>query len=211
MSGDSETLSRRQREKLRHKEEILSAALRLFSSKGFHNVSMQEIASEAEFAIGTLYKFFTSKEALFDELVEASGERIAANMAAILDLPGTEVERLANYFRSLPTQLEEHAPFIKLYVSEMGTRCAKLAKDHGQPKVKTIIASKIRNLLDAGIRKGLFRSVDPDVATVAINSTVETLAFEMVGQFDRAKATHIFEKVEHFFLDGLLKPEGPRR
>ena len=211
MSGDTETLSRRQREKLRHKEEILSASLRLFSAKGFHNVSMQEIASEAEFAIGSLYNFFPSKEALFDELIETSGERIAANMAAILDVPGTEVERLASYFRSLPAQLEEHAPFIKLYVSEMGTRCAKLAKDHGQPKVKTIIASKIRNLLNAGIRKGLFRSVDPDVAVVAINSTVETLAFEMAGQFDRAEATHIFEKVEHFFLDGLLKPEGPRR
>ena len=211
MSGDTQVPSRRQRERLRHKEEILSAALKLFSAKGFHNVSMQEIASEAEFAIGTLYKFFASKEALFDELVETSSERIAVNVAAILDLPGTEVERLASYFRSLPTQLEEHALFIKLYVTEMGTRGAKLAKSHGESKVKTVIASKIRNLLEAGIRKGLFRSVDPDVAVVAINSTVETLAFEMAGQFDRAKAARIFEKVEHFFLDGLLRLQEPRK
>jgi len=33
-------LSRREREKIRHKEEILEIALRLFSDKGFHNVSM---------------------------------------------------------------------------------------------------------------------------------------------------------------------------
>ena len=47
-------LSRREREKIRHKEEILEAALMLFSEKGFQNVSMQEIAKASEFGIGTL-------------------------------------------------------------------------------------------------------------------------------------------------------------
>jgi TetR/AcrR family transcriptional regulator len=202
-------LSRRQREKLRHKEEILDAALGLFSSKGFHNVSMQEIAAEAEFAIGTLYKFFPSKEALFGELVKASGQRIAVDVTAVLDQPGTEAERLRNYFRSLAGQLEQHAPLIKLYISEMRVRGSRLAKEHDQPKIKTLLSSKIRRLLEAGIRKGLFRAVDLNVAVVAITSTVETLAFDMAGDFDRVKAASVFESVERFFLDGLLKSEAP--
>ncbi|HEV57786.1 MAG TPA: TetR/AcrR family transcriptional regulator [Phycisphaerales bacterium] len=209
MSGDTKVLSRRQRERLRHKQEILNAALRLFSTKGFHNVSMQEIASGAEFAIGTLYKFFPSKEALFDELVKASGQRIAVDMTAVLDQPGTEAGRLRNYFRSLAGQLEQHSPFIRLYISEMGMRGGKLAKEHDQPKVKALLSSKIRSLLEAGIRKGLFRAVDVDVAVVAITSTVEALAFEMAGDFDRGKAASVFESVEHFFLDGLLRLEAP--
>ncbi|RPJ04344.1 MAG: TetR/AcrR family transcriptional regulator, partial [Deltaproteobacteria bacterium] len=49
-------LPRREREKLRQRHEVLDVALRLFSEKGYHNVSMHEIAKEAEFAIGTLYK-----------------------------------------------------------------------------------------------------------------------------------------------------------
>lgn len=209
MSGETKVLSRRQRERLRHKQEILNAALRLFSAKGFHNVSIQEIAAEAEFAIGTLYKFFPSKEALFDELVEASAQRIAVDMTAVLDQPGTEAERLRNYFRSLAGQLEQHASFIRLYISEMGMWGGKLAKEHDQPKVKTLLSSKIRRLLDGGMRKGLFRSVDVDVAVVAITSTVETLAFEMAGDFDRVKAVSVFEHVERFFLDGLLRSEAP--
>ena len=44
-------------------------ALDLFSQKGYHNVSMQEIAEKAEFAIGTLYKFFQNKEDLYKALV----------------------------------------------------------------------------------------------------------------------------------------------
>ena len=208
---DGTRRSRRERERQRHRSEILSAALTLFSDKGFHNVSMQEIAAEAEFATGTLYNFFASKEALFDELIAASGERIVADMVAILDRPGTEVERLARYFRSLPAQLEAHAPFIRLYVSEMGTGGAKLAKNRGQRKVDTVMSAKIRDLLEAGIGKGLFRPVDAEVATIAINSTLETLAFEMAGHFDRARATRVFENVEQLFLEGLLRPEEPRR
>jgi len=53
-----EKLPRREREKLRHRRQMLAAALDLFSEKGYHNVSMHEISKRAEFAIGTLYKFF---------------------------------------------------------------------------------------------------------------------------------------------------------
>jgi len=40
-------LTRRERERLRHRKEILEAAVELFSEKGFYNVSMQEIAQKA--------------------------------------------------------------------------------------------------------------------------------------------------------------------
>lgn len=209
MPEDDRT-SRRERERQRHRDEILSVALKLFSDKGFHDVSMQEIAAASEFATGTLYNFFASKEALFDDLVEASAERIVANMVAVLDQPGTEEERLALFFRSLPAQLEEHAPFIKLYVAEVGTRGAKVARNRAPGERDVVIAAKIRDVVEAGIRKGLFRPVDVDVATVAINSTLETLAFRVAGHFDRGEATALFEKVEQPFLGGLLRPEEPR-
>ena len=62
-------LPRREREKLRQRQEMLAAALDLFSQKGYHNVSMQEVAEKAEFAIGTLYKFFPNKEDLYKAMV----------------------------------------------------------------------------------------------------------------------------------------------
>ncbi len=211
MSRDQEALSRRQREREHHKQEILSVALRLFSARGFHDVSMREIASEAEFATGTLYHFFPSKEALFNELVRDCGERITENLVAALDAPGTEAERLANYFRSLPGQIEEHALLLRLYISEMGVRSDRLTQDSGRPQAKTLMTAKVRDLLAAGIRKGCFRRVHPDIVAIAINSTVETLAFGVAEQFDRAKAAYLFEQAERFFLDGLLTPQELRK
>jgi TetR/AcrR family transcriptional regulator len=202
------TLSRKEREKGRHKKEILSAALKLFSDKGFHNVSMQQIAEASEFAVGTLYNFFASKEALFDELTKSCGERIINELVVILKGTGNEVERLTKFIRHAPALLEENAEIVKLYVSELGTRGAKISKRQNKIDSHIILDSELQKLLDNGIRKGVFRKVDPKIATLAINSTIETLALENAGHFDKTAITEMFDKVERFFIYGLLLPEG---
>lgn len=200
-------LSRKQRERLRHRQEILDTALKLFSERGFHNVSMQQIAESSEFAVGTLYNFFESKETLFEELTSSCGERIVGTLMAILDAPGTEVERLTSFVRNMPTLLEEHAEFIKLYVSELGTRGVKLSKRRDKKNFDVVLDTRLEQILEAGIRKGVFRRVDPAITTNAINSTIETLAFEIAGRFDKAEAKDMFDKVEQLFIGGLLLPE----
>jgi len=57
-------LPRRGREKLRQRQEMFAAALELFSVKGYHNVSMHEIAEKTEFAIGTLYKLAVALDSI---------------------------------------------------------------------------------------------------------------------------------------------------
>jgi len=203
-----EHLPRKERERLRHKQEILNTALRLFSEQGFHNVSMQQIAEASEFSVGTLYNFFNSKETLFEELINSCGETIIETLVAIMDSPGTEVERLTNFIRYACTLLEEHAQFIKLYVSELGTRGAKLSKRREREDFNTILNVRLEQILEDGIRKGLFRHVDPAIAAKAINSIIETLGFEMAGQFDKVVTTDMFAKVEQLFVDGLLLPGG---
>ena len=205
---NSKLLSRKERERLRHRQEILDKALKLFTEQGFHNVSMQQIAEVSEFAVGTLYNFFESKEALFDELTRSCGERIINTLMAIMDAPGTEVDRLTQFIRYAPDLLEEHAAFIKLYVSELGTRGAKLSKRRDKENFDVVLNAKLEQLLQDGIRKGIFRRVDPAITTKAINSLLETLAFEIAGRFDKDEATEMFDKVEQLFIGGLLRQEG---
>jgi len=202
------TLSRKERERLRHRQEIMETALKLFSERGFHTVSMQQIAEASEFAVGSLYNFFESKEALFEELTESHSERIIGELVAVLGGPGNEVKRLTKFIRSLPKLMEEHAEFIRLYVSELGTRSLMLSKDRDMDKFDAILNSRLEQLLEAGIRKRIFRPVDPTIAAKSISSIMETLAFEIAGKFDKAIAKDMFDKVEQLFLDGLLLSRG---
>lgn len=58
------TQNRRAREKQQRRSDILNAAENLFFSKGYDNVSMNDIANEVELNRATIYLYFENKEAL---------------------------------------------------------------------------------------------------------------------------------------------------
>lgn len=174
---DREKLSRKQRDKLRHREEILDTALTLFSSKGFHNVSMQEIANDSEFGMGTLYAFFQSKEALFEELMDNTGEQVLDELSKILDGPGNEAERLIGFLRHQPQLQQQHGQAIKLIVSEFGVQGSKLSKVRDQHDIHEKLDSSLVRIIKEGVRKGIFRSVDPGITAKAITATTQAIIF----------------------------------
>lgn len=62
----SNTLQARQ--KLRQ-DEIVTAARRCFRTRGFHAASMSQIASEAKLSVGQIYRYFSSKDAIIEEMI----------------------------------------------------------------------------------------------------------------------------------------------
>lgn len=61
-------LERKEREKERRRQQIMVAAKRVFSEKGFSKATMEDIAQEAELSPGTLYLYFRNKEELYASL-----------------------------------------------------------------------------------------------------------------------------------------------
>ena len=59
---------RKKRERERRRQQILVAAKRMFSDKGFSKTTMEDIAAEAELSPGTLYLYFKNKEELYASL-----------------------------------------------------------------------------------------------------------------------------------------------
>ena len=59
---------RKEREKERRRQQIMVAAKRVFSDKGFNKATMEDIAQEAELSPGTLYLYFKNKEELYASL-----------------------------------------------------------------------------------------------------------------------------------------------
>jgi AcrR family transcriptional regulator len=59
---------RKERERERRRQQIMVAAKRVFSEKGFSKTTMEDIAREAELSTGTLYLYFKNKEELFASL-----------------------------------------------------------------------------------------------------------------------------------------------
>jgi len=59
---------RKKRERERRRQQIIVAAKRVFSEKGFSKTTMEDIAKEAELSPGTLYLYFKNKDELYASL-----------------------------------------------------------------------------------------------------------------------------------------------
>ena len=79
------------------KQEILDAAMRVFYEKGYENTSISDIALKLGVAQGLIYRYFKSKEALFDGALENYAGRLADRMGeAIRDGRTTLREKIMN-------------------------------------------------------------------------------------------------------------------
>ena len=59
---------RKERERERRRQQIMVAAKRVFSAKGFSKTTMEDIAKDAELSPGTLYLYFKNKDELYASL-----------------------------------------------------------------------------------------------------------------------------------------------
>jgi TetR/AcrR family transcriptional regulator, repressor for uid operon len=69
----------------RRRGEILSAAETCFVAKGFHQTSMQDIASASGLSMGLLYRYFDSKSAIIRAFSALDRDRMIAGVTALAD------------------------------------------------------------------------------------------------------------------------------
>jgi AcrR family transcriptional regulator len=81
------------------RDQILSAAMRLFARQGFHAATMPEICAEAGLSVGAVYSYFSGKDAIITALVEA-GRRGTADLTAAAP-SGSSAKQLEVFLREL--------------------------------------------------------------------------------------------------------------
>jgi TetR/AcrR family transcriptional regulator len=197
-------LSRRERERLRQRRDMLDAALDLFTLKGYHNVTMHEIAEKAEFAVGTLYKFFKNKEDLYKALILERLEEFHQSIVAALEGQEDEVERLRRYIETKSAIFRSHVPMIRLYFSEaygegfnlMADLNAQIRQRHEDH------LGMIAAVFESGMRKNRFkRTADPLALAVALDGTINAFLFRWLEE----PAGAPFPEEAGMILDILLK------
>jgi len=202
-----EKLPRREREKLRQCEEILAAALELFSERGYHNVSMHEIAQRAEFAIGTLYKFFRNKEDLYQALVLGQSDRFHDALLQALEAPGDEIERLREYVRTKGEMFSANLPFIRLYIAESRGASYNL-KASLNDEVRKRYYNHLEQLalvFESGIRTKRFRKIaSPYQLAVALDTVINAFLLLWIEAPERHPFPDSPDAILDMFFRGLL-------
>ncbi len=198
-----EKLSRREREKLWQRRQMLEAAIELFSEKGYHNISMHQIAERSEFAIGTLYKFFKNKEYLYRALVTEKSSEIFGSLAEPLSKEGDTLTILGNYLENRAKIVTEVAPLIRMHMAVAQGMSfninAEVEKEHRRFHEKHI--AQLAAVMNEGIRRKVLRCLEPESMAVALDGLARAFFQQAVKnpkQFDK-------EAIAPFVLDLFLK------
>jgi len=202
-------LPRREREKLRQRQEILAAALDLFSQKGYHNVSMQEIAAKAEFAIGTLYKFFQNKEDLYKTLVLERCDDFAAGLCRAMEQSEDEVEKLRHYVRFRSDRFRHNLPFVRLFLAEsrgIGFNLKAGLDDEVRKRYYDIL-QRLASVFASGIDNQRFKRIaDPYYLAVALDSVVDASLLLWLDTPERHPYPEDPDAILNIFFKGLIGP-----
>jgi len=174
--------SRKEREYLRHRQEILKVALKLFSEKGFHNVSMHEIAEKSEFAVGTLYKFFSNKEDLYRALMLEASNVFHSSLMAALSTSGSELEKIRACVEAKIKVFMDNLDYVRLYMAETQGVSFNV-KTSLDPEIMDRYEKFLKQLarvFENGIKKRLFKKFEPYLLAVALDGISNALLFHHV-------------------------------
>jgi len=188
---------------------MLAAALELFSEKGYHNVSMLEIAERAEFATGTLYKFFKNKEELYKCLIIEQSDRFHKALTKAIEKTDNEIEKLRNYVKTKSTVFKDNISVIRLYFAE--TRGASF-------NIRAGLDSEIRarygqflhslaSVFESGMKRKRFQKIaEPYHLAVALDSLCNAFLFHWLEAPERHPYPEDPDVILNIFFKGLIDP-----
>lgn len=136
-----------------YRQAIMDAAIGIFGRTGFHDTKIADVASEAGVATGTLYNYFSSKEDIFQSILDDGRERLGAELElqAKIDDP---LVRLRELVRVMFDFLEEHGALFSIYM-QIGSNPLTFKGDADlcdQAFRQAILAQLVAALTEAGDR-----------------------------------------------------------
>ena len=197
-------MNRRERENIRKRTEMLSAAAHLFADKGYFRTTMVEIAKNAEFALGTIYQFFKTKEDVyFSILSEKSDEMIARLDEEDLGSlqPEDALARVVGIFLEF---FEKNIDFFRIYITDWGTFDRNLKDDYRKvlkEKYDRFLAF-VAGIIKKGIESGTFKPHDPVETAYVLVGILSTYIFLWSVEPQASPFTDKTEMIVQLFLEG---------
>ena len=160
--------------KAARREEILAAARRVVAVRGLRSTTIADIADEAGIALGTIYLYFSSKEAVFAALSQQLHGLIAGALIAVTDAASLDEVvrvRIGHVFAACA----ENRDLVRLVVlntdpgSEVAKSLRRADEAHEAPMV---------GIVERGMAGGLIRGADPAIMTKLVKGLVTIAVYE---------------------------------
>jgi AcrR family transcriptional regulator len=206
MNGQTK-IERKDRRRERVRKEILRAAAEVFTSKGFHEATIQEIARIADFSAGALYNYFENKEALFADLIADVNENLEQRLLMpAADLP--LAAQLRHVVGTLFAFAEEYRNHFRLAaLLHMG---GGLALGHniaqGAAMGPLAIAHFMHDMVERAVKSGEIAELAPMAVETYVQGVIHGFVFKWFHEPGAQRLSDQTETVVQLILHGIAQP-----
>lgn len=186
----------------RTKRKIFETSMKLFAEKGYDATSIEEITSVVGVAKGTLYYHFSSKEEIFNFLVDEGMKLLQNSIAIKTAQKNNSIEKLKSVVLIQLKILYKYEDFITIILSQMwghearNIQCQRYVTDY---------IHLIEEIVKDGIEAG--EIIDADAETIA-SEIFGTTCISQIYKIKKDKEvdiTALYRELEKILFNGLKK------
>lgn len=155
------------------KNQILEAATRVFTQRGFDEARMDDIVEEAGLSKGTLYWYFESKEALITTIVDRIFDWETAHMREIIASEVPAPRKLEAIVDSTIEDLERMRPLMPILFEFWSLSLRKETVKQTIKRYYQRFLDLIEPVIQQGIEAGDFRPLDVTRVAITIVAVFE--------------------------------------
>ncbi len=186
---------------------IKSAALKLFSEKGFHSTSTRDITAAAGVSKGTLYWHFRSKEEVAFSLVSDMLKDFLELIEAKRDEEGPVTPRLESLAGDVAELYYKETDYLRLLWKFRADRAYIFSEDYTEKVASYYV--RIRRALEAmveqGIRNGEFGEVDARLMAFIMLGVTEGLEVEWLENEGELSMREALDKTMKMVIESMRK------
>jgi TetR/AcrR family fatty acid metabolism transcriptional regulator len=198
-------------EKISSEQAIIDAALKVFSTKGYAETRMADIAKEAKLSYGLIYHYFENKEKLFDAIVGNWWNAIYEEIERLKASPVSTKEKLVGIVRFMLNAYNEMPELMSIFIAEVSRGYIY----HSDPQRRENILKYLRvceDIIREGQARGALRTdLRPKYLTYIFIGSVDTFLSVMVlgnEKLTKARENRIIDSVTSVFLHGAEAEEA---
>lgn len=163
---------RKERDKIKLRDKIISAAATLFLKNGVEGASIRMIADKIEYSPATIYLHFKDKNELFYEIMQQAFTKYFKHFSKVNQIENP-MERLKEFSKVYITYAIENPSYYDLMFilrAPMQTKFTYKSWEHGEES-HNVLADVVKEC----ITLGYFKGHDPEALALTIWSTLHGL------------------------------------
>ncbi len=189
------------------REQILNAAITVFSTRGYRATLVDEIAHEAGVAKGTLYLYFRSKKEMYLEAFRENVEKLHKLTLERLDEAHTTWDKIKAFITVRLEFAETHKDFLRIYLSEfVGTL---MGRGEWSEQLRALLRREtdvLRDVFRKGIKAGEVRDVPVEQLVSMLYYTVGGITTSRVTEICLTEAQLDPDLIVELLRKGLGPP-----